>query len=57
MKRTSIQKTLFNQDIIVEYQGVNAFGEVITIPNFQPLEHDDNSRLDMKNIQTKQKKE
>ena len=50
-----IQKTLFGGNIITEYEGLNAFGEPIKIPNFQPLEVDDNPRLDMENEEGKRK--
>lgn len=52
---TSIQKTLFDDDKITGYYGLNAFGETIFIPNFQPLPYDDNPRLDMENEKTKRK--
>ena len=47
-----IQKTLFGESIVVEYEGVNCDGDVIVIPNFQPIV-DDNPRLDMENEATK----
>ncbi len=52
-KKPSIQKTLFGDDIIVEYYGLNVFGETIKIPNFQP--YDDNPRLDEENEDGKRK--
>lgn len=54
----SIQQTLFNfeEDSITEYYGLNAWGETIKIPNFRPLEYDDNPRLDVENTRTKRKK-
>lgn len=43
----NIQTDLFGKQN--SYYGLNAWGELIEIPNFQPLEVDDNPRLDMKN--------
>lgn len=38
----------------MEYIGENCDGELIRIPNFQPVK-DDNPRLDMENYETKRK--
>lgn len=51
MKRQAIQKTLFGEDIILEYYGKDIHGNVILIPNFQP--YDDNPRLDVENEEGK----
>ena len=47
-EKCTIQKTLFGDEIVKEYTGVDAWGETIVIPNFQPLDVDDNPRLDTK---------
>lgn len=51
--KESIQKTLDGK--LTGYYGLNAFGEEIYIPNFQPLPYDDNPRLDQENIKGKRK--
>lgn len=51
--KESIQKTLDGK--LIGYYGLNAFGEKIYIPNFQPLPYDDNPRLDQENIKGKRK--
>ena len=51
--KESIQKTLDGK--LTGYYGLNAFGEKIYIPNFQPLPYDDNPRLDQENIKGKRK--
>ena len=48
-----VQKTLFGEEIVVEYVGLNYNGDEIIIPNFQPLLVDDNPRLDEENHLTK----
>lgn len=54
-KRNTFQSTLF-ENKSESYIGLNAWGEPIEIPNFQPLVHDDNPRLDMENIKNKRKR-
>ena len=53
MKKQTIQKTLFGEDILVEYKGIDVHGNTIMIPNFQP--YDDNPRLDVENEDGKRK--
>ena len=53
LMKKSIQKTLDGK--LTGYYGLNAFGEEIYIPNFQPLPYDDNPRLDQENIKGKRK--
>ena len=54
--KVSIQSTLFAKKDNLSYYGLNAWGETILIPNFQPLDQDDNPRLDVENNKTKRKK-
>ena len=45
--KCTIQKTLFGEEIISEYEALTEWGESIIVPNFQPVE-DDGTRLDYK---------
>ena len=56
LKKTSVQQTLFGDNIIIEYWGVNYLGDALLIPNFQPTTNDVNPRLDLENYENKKKK-
>lgn len=45
--KCTVQKTLFGEEIISEYETITAWGEEIVVPNFQAVE-DDGTRLDYK---------
>lgn len=47
-KKEDIQKTLFGEEIVTSYESITAWGETITIPNFQPVSEEENDRLDYK---------
>ena len=52
---TSIQKTFTGENHVLSYYGVDAWGKIIKIPNFQPVDVDNNPRLDVENEKTKRK--